>query len=269
MKIRQSNAGFNTKCSHGIINRNIFRSMETQNYEIFEGNEVMEELTDEDLDVLVDLWTREKFDPSGTYLKLPRKIKIFLSKEKAGRNLFRISSEIYGKIHRILSTKKYRKFYSERENEFKNEFKKELQELIGKEDLIIAKKGQKVVGMVRVAKQGHIKPNKFTNLPVYELGRALVVPEERNKGVYKQLRAKAINHLRKKYGDVPILTGTKNESVKKMNRADGWKEIGFDEYLRLHGTPEEYIKQAGKGLEKEGWTAFLFIPNTKIEWVTE
>ncbi len=135
-----------------------------------------------------------------------------------------------------------------------------LRESIDKGDMIIARVDGKIAGMVRVYDTGRKTKVKDVEYPFFEIGKALVLPEFRNQGIYKKLRAQSIHHLREKAGDVLILTGTKSDYVKKIARDDGWEEIGFDNYLRIYGANEESIEAKHEERIKKDWTAFLHIP---------
>jgi GNAT superfamily N-acetyltransferase len=137
---------------------------------------------------------------------------------------------------------------------------KHLREVIDAGDMVIARVDGKIAGMVRVYDTGRVLNIKNMEYPFFEIGKALVLPEFRKQGIYTKLRAQSIANLREKSGDVLILSGTRQEHVKKLNRDDGWDEIGFDNYLRIYGATEEEIRAEHESRMKKGWTAFLHIP---------
>lgn len=69
-----------------------------------------------------------------------------------------------------------------------------------------------------------------------------------------------MEHIKRKYGKVAILTATKNEIVKKLIRGGSWEEIGYDNYLRIRGYDEDYVSARSDEAEEEGFTSFLFLP---------
>lgn len=208
------------------------------NLEILTGEEVKKQLKPADLDQFVALWADETFKPVQTPL---------LETKEAVENALK---------ERVLKQEKDK-------NEFKRYLKGHFEEVMDKGDMIIAKVNGRVVGMVRVMKFDNPRNTTLVDGEIFEIGKAMIIPEERGKGIYGKIREQALAHVRAKYGDMPILAGTKTEATKKLNRKAGWAEIGFAEYLRIHGAPEEHIESHKTEWEKEGWTAFLYIPSKK------
>lgn len=134
-----------------------------------------------------------------------------------------------------------------------------LKEAVLRGDMVVARMGGEVAGMVRAF---HVTTSHVNDVdwPILEIGKALVMPKFRKQGIYRKINAKLISNLREKYGDVILLAGTKQEHVKTMHRAEGWVEIDFAVYQKLHGYPEEEIAAQYESRMKDGWTAFLYIP---------
>ncbi|PKL36739.1 hypothetical protein CVV38_02450 [Candidatus Peregrinibacteria bacterium HGW-Peregrinibacteria-1] len=236
--------------------------MSLDGLEILEGEDVKRRLSSEDLRRFVVLWVHETFVPMEKAVsprlqkfldfvgELPQGGKV-LSLVKATRDKV---SERFPGLSSQKNSNDYQRFtYIEQYSSY-------LEEMIANGDVVVACRDGRPVSMVRVTKlSGAVKSDLYSG-ELYEIGKALTVPEERGKGIYRRVRQQAIDHLRTKYGDVAILTGTKNEGVKKLNREDGWREIGFDNYLKLHGAPPDYIAKQRAENAKEGWTAFLYVP---------
>lgn len=237
--------------------------MALKNLEIITGDEVKECVGSEDLDHLVDLWMQETYEPNLLPVsKIRRKIEYVLNGIPMGSRLLAVMLGIREHLRdRFPQFSKTRKIQAGQKEMYRKGLTEHLRQAIERGDMVIAKKGDKIVGMVRVYKLDHVAPNDFAEGNVFEIGKALIIPEERRKGIYRKIREQMIAHVRKKYGDVPILAGTKSESIKKLNRADGWIEIGFEEYMRIYGNPYDYIESAKDDIKQDGWTAFLYIPD--------
>lgn len=210
--------------------------MPPDDLEVIEGETVKKQLKPHELDALVDLWVEETFEPIDAYVDQTK---------------IAVGHALYDHIQLQAKTR------------YKTGLREHLQEIIEKGDMVIARREGRVIGMVRVMKLDRVGANKFVNGDVYEIGKGLIIPEERGKGVYSKIRQQVVAHLRAKYGDVPILAGTKTEATKKVNRKDRWQEIGFEEYMRIHGAPDDYIESQRDWIKEKGWTAFLYIPNKK------
>ena len=204
--------------------------MPLDDLEIIGGNDVLNQLKPRDLDVLVDLWVEETFEP----VDLP-------------------VSQTRASVGEVLDD--HEKFQIALKARSKADLRQHLEDVLAQGNMVIAKKDGRVIGMVRVMKLDR-------DGDIFEIGKGLVVPEERGKGVYAKVREHAIAQLRAKYGDVSILAGTKTEATKRLNRNDGWQEIGFAEYLRIHGAPDDYIESQKDDIKNKGWTAFLYVPGS-------
>lgn len=237
--------------------------MPLEDVEIIGGDETKERLQSGELDRLVGLWMDETYQPIDAPISRMRDlVESVLNGLPMGEKITSAVSGVRERLHdRLPQFSQTRKFQAEQREQFRQGLTKHLQEAIDRGDMVIARKNDKAIGMVRVYKLDKVALNRFVDGDIYEIGKALVVPEERGRGVYRELRKQAITRLRAKYGDVPILAGTKTGGVKKLNREDGWTEIGFENYLRIHGAPDDYIDSQKEDIEREGWTAFLYIPN--------
>jgi hypothetical protein len=69
--------------------------------------------------------------------------------------------------------------------------------------------------------------------------------------------------FKKNHPDASIISATRNDTVKKTNSEDGWREISYDDYLRIHGEDEGFIASQRGIVEREGRTAFLYTPTFK------
>jgi len=234
-----------------------------EDIEIIGGDETKERLQPGELDRLVSLWMDETYQPVEVPISRTRElVEGVLNGLPIGDKLNSVVSGVRERLrNRFPQFSKTRKFQAEQREQFRLGLTQHLQEAIDRGDMVIARKDGKTIGMVRVYKLDKVAPNQFVNGDIYEIGKALVVPEERRKGIYRELRKQAIVHLREKHGDVPILAGTKTEGVKKLNREDGWVEIGFDNYLRIYGATDDHIDSRKQDIQRKGWTAFLYIPN--------
>lgn len=231
--------------------------------EIIGGDGPKERLQRDELERLVELWMNETYQPVDVPIYGTRDlVESVLNGLPMGKKL---TSVVYGVHERLRDLfpqlSRTRKLQAEQREDSRKRLTEHLQESIDRGDMVIARKNNKAIGMVRVYKLDKVAPNNFVNGDIYEIGKALVIPEERRKGVYRELRKQAITHVREKYGDVPILAGTKTEAIKKLNHNDGWTEIGFDNYLRIYGAPDDYITSQKEDIQQKGWTAFLYIPN--------
>lgn len=237
--------------------------MPLDDVEIIVGDETKERFQLGELDRLVGLWMDETYNPVSAPISRTRDLieGVFNGLPIGGKLTSVISGVCERLRNRFPQLSKTRTFQAEQREEFRKGLTQHLQEAIDRGDMVIARKNDKAIGMVRVYKLDKVAPNKFVDGDIYEIGKALVVPEERGRGVYRELRKQAITHLREKYGDVPILAGTKTEGVKKLNREDGWTEIGFENYLRIYGAPDNYIDSRKEDIQHKDWTAFLYIPN--------
>ncbi len=239
--------------------------MSFEDIEIIGGNKTRERLQPGDLDRLVSLWMDETYQPIDVPISRMRDlIEGVLNGLPMGEKLTSVISGVRERLcDRFPQFSGTRKFQAEQKEQFRQQLTKHLQEAIARGDMVIAKKNDRAIGMVRVYKLDKVAPNEFVNGDIYEIGKALVALEERGKGVYRELRKQAIAHVRERYGDVPILAGTKTEGVKKINREDNWTEIGFDNYLRIHGASDDYVDSRKENIQRKGWTAFLYIPNNE------
>ncbi len=145
-----------------------------------------------------------------------------------------------------------------------------LSENIDKGDMVVARKNGEIAGMVR----GHLFTYKyhpdpenehFIDMPFIEIGKAVVLPKFRKQGIYKKINSQLIKNLSEKYPNTRMLVGTKEPSVKKIFIDEGWEEITFDRYLRIHNRPENEVQAQMEAREKAGWTAFLYNPKTLSE----
>lgn len=208
--------------------------MVVSNVEIFSGDAVAKELSENDLRTLADAWTEHQLGPVPEF-----------SLRERFREAFSTGS---------------RKAEGARRKMFSDGMAHHFREAMVAGDMVIAKENGQVVGMVRVRKLDTVGEGYKDQGDIIELGKAIVLPKQRGRGIYPLVRAEAIRHTINKYGDVAILTGTKNDRVKELNRTDGWKEIGFAEYMKIHGYPEEQIATEAEDYQKKGWTAFLRTP---------
>ncbi len=237
--------------------------MQLEDIEIIGGDETKDRLRRDELDQLVKLWMTETYQP--VYVPISRIRDLaegVLNGLPMGKKLTSVVSGVHERLRDLFPQfSTTRKLQSEQREDSRKMLTEHLQESIDRGDMVIARKNNKAIGMVRVYKLDKVAPNQFVNGDTYEIGKALVIPQERGKGVYRELRKQAIAHVREKYGDVPILAGTKTAATKKLNRKDGWTEIGFDNYLRIYGAPDDYIDSQKEDIQLKGWTAFLYIPN--------
>jgi predicted GNAT family N-acyltransferase len=202
--------------------------MSLENLEIIDGEAVKENLKSDELEKLVTVWLGE-----------------------SSPNVDTTALETHEQVAETLKKK-----------EKSESLTKHLKEVIDAGDMVIARVDGKIAGMVRVYDTGRAVTVQNVQHPFFEVGKALVMPEFRKQGIYKKLRAQSIANLRKKHGDVLILSGTKQDHVKKLNRDDGWMEIGFDDYMRIYGASEEEIQAEHEARIKKGWTAFLYVPDS-------
>ncbi|MBI4235129.1 GNAT family N-acetyltransferase [Candidatus Peregrinibacteria bacterium] len=240
--------------------------MPLDDIEIIGGNETKNHLQAGELEKLVALWMKETYQPVDVPISRTRVLVESVLKDlPMGNKLISILSDVRERLRdRFPQFSKTRQFQAEQKEQSRASLIQHLQKAIDRGDMTIARKEGKAIGMVRVHKLDAVGSNQFIDGDVYEIGKALIVPEERGNGIYRALRKQAIANLRKKYGDVSILAGTKIEAIKKLNREDGWTEIGFDNYLRIHGTPEAYIDSRKENIQRKGGTAFLYIPSKEI-----
>jgi len=207
--------------------------------EIIKGDKVKNYLNADDLDKLSDLFVNEVF-PS---------VKIKVSETKVSVvNVLKRKGENINLREKIKSRRQY-----------KEGTRSHLKEVLEKGNMVIAKKGDRVIGMVRIYKLENPKPNELVNGDIFEIGKAFVVPEERMKGIGTKIWQQAIAMLKSKYGNKPILAGTDQDPIKKICQKDGWREISFGEYLKIRGTPDEQIAPPNV-YQQSGLTAFLYIP---------
>ena len=213
--------------------------MPREEIEIIGGNGVKEDLKPGELDTLVDIWFQEMDKPVDTPISETRQL--------VGGVLEENSAE------RQLAEAQWKK-------ERRPQLVEDLREAMKRGDMTIARKNGKVVGMVRVVEIYQTVHSDLIEGRIFEIGKALTIPEVQGQGIYKVVSEQAIANLRKKYGDVSILAGTKNDIIKKMYVRDGWREISFGGYLHIYGAPDEYIKSRKDKDDKDGWTAFLYTP---------
>lgn len=213
--------------------------MSREDIKIIGGNEVKVDLKPEELDELVDVWFQEMDKPVDTPISEIRQlVDNVLERVSEESKLIEAQQKRERRVHLI----------------------EDLREAINRGDMTIVRKNGKVVGMVKVMEIYWAARSDLIEGRVFEIGKALTIPEARGKGIYKIVSEQAIADLREKYGDVSILAGTKNDIIKKIYRRDGWREIGFGGYLRIHGYPDEYIESRKDKDNKDGWTAFLYTP---------
>ncbi len=210
--------------------------MSSRSIQIISGDTVKSEMTETDLKTMAEAWTEHSRGPE---------------KKEGWRERL---SEIFSRGTSASAQQSIER------KQFQRAIQDHFQEAIDHGDMIIAKDKGRVIGIVRIRKLDKIGKNSPVQSDVFELGKALVLTPERGKGVYTALRAEAIRHAQNKYGNVHLLSGTKNEHVKQLNRNDGWEEIGFSNYMRIHGYPEAVIAEDEAQLNAEGWTAFLHKP---------
>lgn len=216
--------------------------MSREDIKIIGGNEVKVDLKPEELDELVDVWFQEMDKLVDTPISEIRQlVDNVLERVSEESKLIEAQQKRERRVHLI----------------------EDLREAINRGDMTIVRKNGKVAGMVRVvALQDElhwITREDAIEGRVFEIGKALTIPEAQGEGIYGMVNEQAIANLRKKYGDVSILAGTKNDIIKKMYRKDGWREIGFEGYLRIYGDSEAYIASRKDKDNKNGWTAFLYI----------
>ncbi len=212
--------------------------MPREDIEIIGGNEVKEDLKPGELDELVDIWFQEMDKPVDAPISETRQLVGGVLEENSAE------SELAE---------------DQRKKERRAHLMEDLHGALNRGDMTIARKNDKVVGMVRVMEITWAAQDDLIVGKVFEIGKALTIPEVQGQGIYKIVREQAIANLREKYGDVSILAATQNDAIKKLHRKDGWKEIGFERYLRIHGAPDEYIKSRKDKDSEDGWTAFLYI----------
>ena len=201
------------------------------------GDSVRDELTNGDFQRLAEAWVEHQLGPLREQTLGER------TRERIGLN----SGHKTDRIQR---------------QAFQQRVEDDLQESAHSGNMAIAKKDELVIGMVRVQPITHVgEHSPIENGEIYELDKAYVNPKERRQGVYNRLRAELIRRMQAEHPNAIILSGTHNEMVKKNNRTEGWEEIGFDGYLRVHGYPEEVIEREIDEYKNNGWTAFIKMPD--------
>ena len=135
-----------------------------------------------------------------------------------------------------------------------------------KGDLIVARQNGHVVGMGKIAKLRIVGENKHVSGDVFEFGKVLIVPEARGQKIFPIIGKQVLDHLKKKYGDFPVISCTQNPEVKKFHIKKGWKKIGYGEYLRIRGidVDEKDTAEEIKKAALDGWTAFLYLPKNLV-----
>lgn len=221
--------------------------MPQETIEILNGKETKKHLTfnPQELERLVDAWMEETNPPVEIPISEFRHLASYALRGTP------IGDYIASKI------------IKERQRRERAEEKRELIDHLGDElnsqHMVIARMNGRAVGMVRVRKL-YVVGSKVVYGDIFEIGKGITLPEIRGRGVYRQMSDLVIEQLRKWYGAVTILTGTKNETIKAMRRKDGWQEIGFEEYMRIWDYKEDDIASCRDDIQQKGWTAFLYTP---------
>jgi|CXWL01.1.fsa_nt_gi predicted GNAT family N-acyltransferase len=125
-------------------------------------------------------------------------------------------------------------------------------------NLTVAVEDNHIVSIIRIEKIDQPGGMFQGSGPVLELGRAYTMPELRGKGMYRKLRAEALQGALEKYGKLPIITATSSDLVKKMSLSEGGQQISFAEYLRIKGVPVDRIEEVAPDRDEKGFVGFVF-----------
>lgn len=134
-----------------------------------------------------------------------------------------------------------------------------------------AKDGDKTAAIVTALSKEKMPDGR----PLYDLTKGSVLPEYRNQKLLSKLVKQAIEMIRSKYPNSPIVTSTANDKAIGMYRRLGWKEAtwgdGSDLDLLVAGEkPDGSAKTGGPEWKKEfeamvekGYKIFIFDPKDK------
>lgn len=218
--------------------------MSAEKIAILEGEEAKGELNTRTLEKLIQAYLAEDSDsPEKTRTKIHELIEQALNKLPA-----KLESAILDVRDRIS-----KHFTNTPKFEEKVKLKKELQGAIEDNEILIAQKNKKTIGMVKIEEVGKKEP-------IYEIRRLTVMPEERNQGIAKKLVTRAVRHIQETHGKASILMATKKDAVKKICKEMQFEEIGFKEYLKIWGIEIDDENEILKKNLSEGWTAYLYKP---------
>lgn len=226
------------------------------------GIETKDHLQTEELDVLIDAWMDEMHVPidlpATKVHALVQRVLDAIPSNSVRSRIHEIRERIRDKFPQFSLTRKRQAMMKE---ESRRVLEKGLGESLDKGDLVIARLEGKAVGMVRFRKWDRIPPNIYEVTEFYEIERAVLLPEARGQGLYPKIREEAIRNFRKMHGDLPLISTTTNDAVKKVCRKDSeWQEISFREYLQLNGCRPEYIEWRMQEPDIEKRAAFIYLP---------
>lgn len=223
---------------------------------------------------LVDEWVQDQFES----VQLPpssreKAVTEALSGVPLGKELLEVFSRVRENIQDVFPQfSKQRiieqqRFDTVRKSDMRTYLVDTLQKAIAEGDMFIARDqtSQRIIGMAKASKLEKVGENSPVQGEVVEIGKAFIVPDARGAGVYSQLRAQVIDHVKSKYPAATLLTGTKSEAVKHMSRKAGWEEIPYGDYMRMHGASEEGVALHEPRMQAQGWCGFICRPEAQAE----
>lgn len=239
--------------------------MVSEKVEIIGNEEIKSQVKPEDLDPLIHGWMEEMYQPiqvprTGIRALVDRAINSIPS-DTARSAVMEVREGLRDRFPGLSETRSAAPLLKAQSRHF---LERDLDSSLSNGDMVVAKRDGEVVSMVRFFPFTAGK-NSYVEGDMVELGKGFTLPEARRKGIYREVREQAISNIKAKYGDVPILTATKTDAIKKLNRAavltqTGWQEISFEDYLRIKGDSEYSIDLRKPDIIEKGWTAFLYIP---------
>lgn len=98
-------------------------------------------------------------------------------------------------------------------------------------DTVIAKDGDKIVGLVGLEKHGKTRDGK----DILDISRFNVNPDYRRGHIGYHLIARLLANVTERYPNCVLLSMTRNDDIKRLADTAGFSRISLEEYYRLGG----------------------------------
>ncbi len=121
-------------------------------------------------------------------------------------------------------------------------------------NMVVAKVNGEVAGMLGIRKLGLVGGRQL-----YEHVKASVLPEYGGKGIFHQLKARALESIFQECPNPLLLVHTRTPTVRHWAESRKHKRISFEEYMERHETwklSPDRLESLKKKWEIEGWDYF-------------
>ncbi|MBT3705174.1 hypothetical protein HOG17_05345 [Candidatus Peregrinibacteria bacterium] len=125
-------------------------------------------------------------------------------------------------------------------------------EYIKNPDCVLAKDGDRIVGLSMLKQQDVSTPD---GRPYVMYTISSLLPKYRGTGLYKEMYKRKEDSCREKFPNAVVVIMTRTPAVKKTALKHGFREIPHSEWQDRMGEPRN--RKHSASIEKDGWVCFL------------